>query len=145
MSGARELEKQVLQRYRLQKNSAFAHSSVVLLLGRKDYMDHRKNKQIKDETLLFFFFLLSFASNVSLDCVLGQVPQETNSQVELCIQVVNQGGTPKSTPVGEKEKLLSGWKETELCDSVPTKPLVATIGSSESEWSLRQVWHNASL
>lgn len=44
MSDASELEKQVLQRYRLQKNSAFAHSSVILLLGRKDYMDHRKNK-----------------------------------------------------------------------------------------------------
>lgn len=117
---------------------------VVLLSGRKDYMDNPKNKQSKDETLLFFFFCY-FAPSVSLDCVLGQVPQETNSQVELCIQVVNQGGTPKSTPVGEKEKLLSGQRETELCDSVQTKHLVATIGSSESEWSLRQVWHKASL
>ena len=44
MSDARELEKQVLPRYRLQKNSIFAHSPVVLLSGRKDYMDHPKNK-----------------------------------------------------------------------------------------------------
>ena len=36
-----------------------------------------------------YLFICYFAPNVSLDCVLGQVPQETNSQVELCIQVVN--------------------------------------------------------
>ena len=64
---------------------------------------------------------------------------------ELCIKEVNQGGTSKSTPVAEKEKLLSGKRKTERCDSVPTKALVANIGSSESEWSLRQVWYKASL
>lgn len=40
----KELEKQLLLRYRLQKNSTFAHSFVVLLLGSKDYMYHPKNK-----------------------------------------------------------------------------------------------------
>ena len=43
-SDSRELEKQVLPRHRLQKNSTFSHSSVVLLSGRKDYMDNPKNK-----------------------------------------------------------------------------------------------------
>lgn len=144
MSDARELEKQILPRYRLQKNSIFAHSPVVLLSERKDYMDHPKNKQIKGETLPFFFAKLCPQYFFRL-CFKVRFLWKQTPKWELCIKEVNQEGTSKSTPVGEKEKLLSGKRETEWFDSVPTKALVANIGSSESEWSLRQVWYKASL
>lgn len=42
---------------------------VVLLSGRKDYMDNPKNKQSKDETLLFFFFFFAILPPVFLQTV----------------------------------------------------------------------------
>lgn len=94
---------------------------------------------------LYLFFAKLCPQYFSRLCFKVKFLWKQTLKQELWIQEVNQRGTSKLTPVGEKEKLLSGKRETELCDSVPTKALVATIGSSESEWSLRQVWYKASL
>lgn len=97
-----ELEKQVLQRYRAkQKNSAFAHSSVILLLGRKDYMDYRKNKQIKDETLLFF--LLSFASQCFFRLCFRSGSSGNRLSGELHGQVANQE-VPQNQHLQERKR-----------------------------------------